>query len=389
VERPGQRVEETSPAEFTPPHCPRRDCPAHRPGGDVRFRWSKAGGYRRNVRRTRIPRFRCLVCRRTFSQQTFACSYFLKRPELLLPVAAGLVAGSAHRQLARSLGCAPSTVTRLASRLGRHGLLLQRLLLAELRERREVVVLDDFETFVGAQFYQLAVPTAVGGESAFVYGLDHALHLRGGRLNPYQRGRRSALFRRSGRPAPGERSRAVQRVLQALLAQTPTLHLVSDGNPLYDQALARLQGRARITHRRFPNPRRGPKGAPRSPAARERDRHLSAVDQLHRLVRHSQAHHRRETLAFGRSVNGVVERFFLLAVWRNLVKTCSERRPRRGTPATRLGLTVGRWSWAQVFARRLFLDHAPLSPDEKRIYHRGLLTPTLGPQRPHDPVYAL
>jgi hypothetical protein len=61
--------------------------------------------------------------------------------------AAGLNAGSAHRQLARSLGCAPSTVTRLAARLGRHAPLLSALLLDPLDGIREPVVFDHFESF--------------------------------------------------------------------------------------------------------------------------------------------------------------------------------------------------------------------------------------------------
>ena len=113
------------------------------------------------------------------------------------------------------------------------------------------------------------------------------------------------------------------------------------------------------------------------------------VDQFHRLVRHSLAHHRRETIAFGRSVNGLVERLHLLAVWRNLVKRRSERRPHRATPAATLGLTTGRWSWAQVFARRLFVAHVPLNDDDQQIYRRQASTPMLPVQTPHAPVYVL
>jgi len=389
VERPDQRVEDIPRGAFAPPHCPHPDCPCHHPGRGRDFRWSKVGSYTVKRSGAAIQRFLCHSCRRTFSQQTFACTYFLKRPELLLPVAAGLLAGSAHRQLARSLGCAPSTITRLAPRIGRHSLLLQRRLELEAAEIREPVVLDDFVSFVGAQFYQLAVPTAVGQSSAFVYRLDHALHLRGGRLNPHQRRRRDALLRRHGRPSAGARTRAVVRVLRALLAQSRTLRLVSDGCPLYDRALQQLQAQRRVEHRRFPNPPRGPKGAPRSPAARERDLQMFEVDQLHRLVRHSLAHHRRETIAFSRSVNGLVERLHLLAVWRNLVKRRSERRPHRATPAATLGLTTGRWSWAQVFAQRLFVGHLPLTDDDQQIYRRQTPTPMLHVQRPHDPVYVL
>lgn len=122
---PSQPVEGRRIDRFRPPHCPWPECPDHRP--TKRYRCKREGSFRRRVDpRRRVPRFRCPTCGRTFSLQSFACTYYSKRPELLLPVAAGLVAGSAHRQIARSLGCAPSTVTRLAARMGRHALLLQR-----------------------------------------------------------------------------------------------------------------------------------------------------------------------------------------------------------------------------------------------------------------------
>ncbi|HET8946112.1 MAG TPA: hypothetical protein VFQ07_03950, partial [Candidatus Polarisedimenticolia bacterium] len=80
---------------FQPHFCPRRGCPDHtrsQPG----FRFRRLGFYCTS-RRWRIPRFVCLTCRGSFSRQSFAVSYYSKRPELLAPVAAGLVAGSAHR----------------------------------------------------------------------------------------------------------------------------------------------------------------------------------------------------------------------------------------------------------------------------------------------------
>jgi FixJ family two-component response regulator len=69
-------------------------------------------------------------------------SYYSKRPELLVPIVAGLVGGSAHRQIARTLGCAPSTVTRSAARLGRHAMLL----LATARRALAASVAEAFVT---------------------------------------------------------------------------------------------------------------------------------------------------------------------------------------------------------------------------------------------------
>ena len=93
--------------DFKPPFCPRRGCKYHtRSEG---FRFQKKGTYR-TKRRTANPRYLCLGCRSTFCQNAFSLNYYRKRPELLRPVAAGMVAGSAYRQLARSLDCAPATV---------------------------------------------------------------------------------------------------------------------------------------------------------------------------------------------------------------------------------------------------------------------------------------
>ena len=120
---PSHSVEVRRSDRFKPPHCPRRDCPDHRPKG--RYRFTKEGSFKKKSgRRRRVPCYRCRTCKSYFSLQSFACTYYMKRPELLPVVAALLVAGCAHRQIAMFAGCAPSTVTRMAARIGRHSLLL-------------------------------------------------------------------------------------------------------------------------------------------------------------------------------------------------------------------------------------------------------------------------
>src|SRR6476660_9951377 len=202
---------------FQPAFCPRPECPEHRrtaPG----YRFRRHGVYA-SRRRSRVPRFLCLTCRRTFSRQTFAVSYYRKRPELMRPVAAGLVAGSAHRQLARNLGCAPSTVTRLSARLGRHALLLMARALEYLRGGlTEPVVLDHFETFEFTQDLPFGVATPVGRESWFVYGLDPAPHARTGARSAEQEERRT---RRPARPRHGGYQESSTRTVRLLLSLCP------------------------------------------------------------------------------------------------------------------------------------------------------------------------
>jgi hypothetical protein len=370
--------------QFRPRFCPWPECHEHRrllPG----YRFHRHGSYA--THRKRVPRFRCARCRRTFSRQSFAVSFYLKRPELLVPVAAGLQAGSGHRQIARTLGCAPSTVTRLSARLGRHALLLMARALRQLWGiLAEPVVLDHFETFEFTQDYPFGVATPVGRDSWFLYGVDPAPHPRSGRRSQVQQAR---LRRRPPRRLLGDYDASSLRVLRGLLRLASPrcpLQVDGDGHPAYDRAARRLGPRLRL--RRFPNPPRGPKGSPRSPAARARDRALFPVDALHTLLRHSLAHHRRETIAFGRRLNALMERLFLFTVWKNFVKRRSERRPDPGTPAMELGLTAERWSWRRVLSRRLFPHRESLPEAWRQLYRRDWTTPLLPSNLRHRPLHA-
>jgi transposase-like protein len=369
---PGTPVEHLS--GFQPAFCPRRGCPEHlrlTPG----FRFERHGFYSTR-RRWRIPRFRCLRCGASFSRQTYAVSYYSKRPELLIPIAAGLVGGSAHRQIARTLGCAPSTVTRNAARLGRHAILMMALARGELAGlAHETFVFDHFETFEFTQDYQFGVGTLVGSKSWFVYDLDPAPHGRTGHISPAQRHRLELRPRRQRYGGYVGSSRRVFERLRDVTLPGTTITIIGDGHKAYDRAVRDSSlGRA-IVLESYPNPERGPKGSPRSEAARIRDERMFPIDLLHKILRHSLAHQRRETIAFGRRLNAVMEQMFLTAVWRNFVKKRSERISRSGTPAMHLGLTRERWPWSRVFSRRLFPARIATPPLWAHLYRRLWTSP--------------
>ena len=79
---------------------------------------------------------------------------------------------------------------------------------------------------------------------------------------------------------------------------------------------------------------------------------MFAVDLLHKIWRHSQAHQRRETIAFARSETISLARVQVLMLWRNFCKRRTERRPCTTTPAMSIGLTDRRWSFAELYAER-------------------------------------
>jgi hypothetical protein len=316
-------------------------------------------------------------------------SYYKKRPELLRPVAAGLVAGSALRQIARSLECAPTTVAGISAHLGRHAMLLQARALSRLRGRvDEPVVFDHFETFEFTQDFQFGVGTAVGARSWFVYGLDPAPHGRSGRRSPAQQRRLRSRPKRATRGRYAGSTRRVLDLLFTLHRPDRTLVLRSDAHPDYRRALFKHPHRNSIRVESHPNPPRGARGAPRSRQAVDRDRAMFPVDLLHKILRHTLAHHRRETIAFARRINAAMERLFLTAVWRNFVKKRTERRPSKTTPAMSLGLSDAPWTWKRVLSRRLFFDRIDLPEPWPVLYRREWTTPLLSSNTRHRLVRA-
>ncbi len=344
---PCQPIDVRRTDRFRPPHCPRPECPAHRHVG-AGYRYKRDGWFRRACApRRKEPRFRCKTCGGGFSRRTFCATYRLKRPELLEPVADLLVAGSCLRQIARHLGCAPSTVMRLSVRLGRHATLFQKRAFQAIDGIREPVVFDHFEAFVRSQVERLAIGTPVGQHSWYVFP-QSAARYRGST----RRSRRKRALRRAIEPTPpGAVVRSVCESLGLLTSKAiGALELVSDEHPAYRTAIRGFG--SEIRHRVYANPKRSPgHGVSR---ARTRNREMFPADLLHKLLRHCQAHHRRETIAFGRKSSSVLGRAELHAVWRNFIKLVTERRPTTLTPAIQIGLTDRRWGWRDVLAERLF-----------------------------------
>ena len=280
-------------------------------------------------------------------------------------VARGLAACSAHRQIARSNHCSKTTVTRMAERLGRHAILFHARCLASLPCIQEAVVHDHFETFVGRQDRALGIGTAVGSQSWFVYDIDPAPH-RGS-------GRRPDRTPDQSKTSVSNSSyvKSIQRTFRGLMSHSTEdnrLTCIVDGRNDYRVAARAVDLRSRITLRVYPNPKRGPKGAPRSQEARDRDHAMFPVDQLHQLLRHTCADHKRETIAFGRRIESIIGRAHLMAVWKNFIKGRSERRPDRTTPAMKVGLTGSRWRWERLLSRRLFPERERLTDTAALIY---------------------
>jgi transposase-like protein len=358
-----------SAALFTPPHCPNPACPFHAdPQG---WRFKKNGHHWRLSDRSPVQRYRCSQCQRSFSSQTFSTRYWLKKPDLLLPVLHGLLSCAGYRQIARAQSVSPSTVALHANRLGRHMLLFHE----QQRPKgapREPIVLDGFESFELSQYWLTHLNTVVGAESHFHYGTTVAELRRKGRMTRRQKRRRAELEAGYGRPDPRAIETSVAEVLALVVPPgSGEVTLRSDEHQAYPRALRGLRPGRRFRHELTSSTERRTTSNPLFPA-----------NLLHLLFRHGGANHKRETIAFSKRNHAMLMREALVRVWRNWVKHVSERR-RQGTPAMRLGLTKRPLEWGEILGARIFVTRAKLPAPLERYYFARVPTRQLPSAREH------
>jgi hypothetical protein len=336
----------------------------------------RKGFFLRQRRPRRIQRYRCQHCGRGFSSQTFSTTYWLKRPDLLRALFFRSLACSAHRQVAREFDVAHTTIQRQLERVGRHCLLLHE----RLRPRgplAEPLVLDGFRTLESGHYWPFDLNLLIGADSHFLYGFQDAELRRGGRMRPGQRRHREALERRHGRPHPQATREAVRELVARVVPPDTGVEIRSDEHRAYPQAFRRLGGRRRVVH--TPTSSR---------AARTSHNPLFAVNLADLLLRHSGANHKRETIAFSKRRQGALYRVAIFAVWRNYVKSVSERK-RDAPPAVRLGLIPRPLRVDDLLGRRLFPWHTPLRGWLRRCYSGQIPTRCLARCRVHRKRYAL
>ena len=306
------------PAHFIPPFCPNPTC-RHHSGLRDDWRFKRAGFFTRLALPHRIQRFTCLHCGRSFSSQSFATTYWLKRPDLPRLVFMKSVGGMAARQIARDLEVAPSSVDRTIARLGRHCLLLHTKMTADTRPAGDLV-LDGFESFEFSQYFPFHHHLLVEADTGFFWHFTDSPLRRKGRMTEAQKHRRELLEACLGRPDPRAIEKDVHELLRTALARETSVTIRSDDHRSYPRAFRGLT--CRIRHEITPSRER-----------RDADNPLFEINLLDLLIRHSQANHKRETIAWSKRRQGSAERLAALLVWRNYMKRRWEKRCRQ-TPAT-------------------------------------------------------
>jgi transposase-like protein len=357
---------------FRPPFCPNPRCKYHH--NPVGWRFRRIGFFTRLQAPHRIQRYLCSHCRRSFSSQTFSPTYWLKRADLLATLYDRINNCSCFRQIARCVGVSPSTVMNHAARLGRHCLLFHQLRRPK-RAPDEPFVIDGFESFEFSQFYPLHVNLAAGSHSQFLYAFTDAELRRKGRKTSRQKRKQHQDEARYGRPDPKAIEHSVADLLSLALPAGSKARVRSDEHRAYPRAIRRLHD-VTIVHEMTSSKR-----------ARTYNNPLFPVNRMDLLLRHQSANHKRETIAYSKRRQAVMERLAMFAVWHNFQKLCSENK-KDGTPAQRLGLWSGRLSTARLLRDRLFPSQIQLPAVWRGYYDRTIVTRRIPNGKQHRLTYA-
>jgi hypothetical protein len=278
--------------------------------------------------------------------------------------------GMANRQIARDLKVSPETINRHIARLGRHCLLFHNQMMKMSPPVHEIVV-DGFESFEFSQYFPIHHHVAVEkGSDFFIYFTDSELR-RKGRMTEHQKRRRKELEMMLGRPDPKAVEKDMRQTLEVALQDQPDATVFSDDHPAYKLSIKTMP--TKIDHRITPGS-----------AHRDKNNSLWEVNLLDLLIRHSNANHRRETIAWSKRRQGSAERLAILLVWRNYMKGRREKVRGSPTPAMERGMMDRPLEINELLGKRLFRTRCVLPTRWSEYYDRRVNTRALQRNLRHE-----
>jgi hypothetical protein len=185
---------------FVPPRCPNQECPAHlHPESIPDGFYNPNGSYQPKCRPCPVPRFKCRVCHRGFSRQTFRVDYCDNKPHLNSYLFKLLASGMGLRQSARILPLSRRCTELKARKISHHLGRLNRNLMDQMPEGTRFS-LDEMETFEGERaVLPVTVPILIEVDSMYVVATDVAPIRASGKMSA---DRRSAIAKAEEREGP-------------------------------------------------------------------------------------------------------------------------------------------------------------------------------------------
>ena len=282
-------------AGWFPLHCPSEACPSRT---QEPFAYQCKGRFSRKVDGRTVQRYKCLVCRKGFSSQTFRVDYRLKKPWLPVALFQDFISKCSFRQAGRNLACKTDTVLRHFELVAEQARAIQALFLE--RHKREgpglsgTFQLDELETFeTDRRLQPLTVPILISKKTRFVVHAETGTLPARGNLRPRDLLRKKAYEKAAGGKRVSrskEATTACFEVLRDHLGVDASFDVQTDEKKTYPLLLRNVFGK-QVRHQWAS-----------SKAVRNRSSLLfpinnvlaQARDNMSRLVRRSWCHSKRE-----------------------------------------------------------------------------------------------
>ena len=374
---------------FIPPFCPNSSCYLHS-GRMPPYRWYTGDGHHHTKAFGQVQRFRCLLCGKTFSTQTFSVDYYAKKTVPYEDLRARHSGSMCLRAIARSMGLSTGSVQNRLDRLARQAIAAHAKLRPSL-DRRDPICIDGFVSFDTSQYFPSEVTISVTSSSQVVLDLSHATHRRSGVMTEAQKERAELLYEGftfehdavartfkdvfdiSSRERPPER----YRPFIVITDEKREYQRVVRGSELW----LKQDEEHRVIHLTVP-----------SILPRNVQNPLFPSNYIDREIRKDQANHHRETTCFNRSVANGMGRLALYLIDHNYRKKFRIKAPVRNK---RVHGEVGGIPRALIDRvlraathKRAFLSRLKLEPCFERIWKKDFLTPGMVHPEPL-PAYAL
>ncbi len=282
--------------------------------------------------------------------------------------------GMANSQIARVLGCHPSTVDRKLDRMGRHCLLY---LLIKLRAGKlpDEIVFDGLETFEFSQFHPWHLNIAVEKSSDYILDFNESELRRKGAMTDGQKEKRMKLEELHGRPDPKAIEKSTAAIFDNLIGDQDHVTVYTDQHHQYIKPLQKFGDQ--VTHDKTS-----------SKDHRGCHNRLFAVNRYDMLFRHNSKNHTRETIAPSVRRQAGIYRAAVFAVYMNFMMDRRQRGIKDLTPAMVRGVVERKLSYSDIFDCRLFVFHYELPERCRQYYFREVVTRALPRNKGHTMKYA-
>lgn len=360
------------------PFCPNPSCAQHfRSTESPMGKWYQAAGWYSTKSFGHVRRFRCRVCGRWFSQQSFSIDYRAHKKVDYRELLTRHASSASGRAICRAMALSQGTVQNRIDRLARQALALHTRL-APLARKDERVCVDGFVSFDRSQYFPSEITLSIASESRFILEMSQTNRRRSGTMTPRQRERAKLLYAQAKLEKGGVK-RTFREILDSLererkLAPELPLILTTDEKPEYAEVLRRhplfrAQDAAhRVVHQTV-----------NSKLPRTYANPLFASNYLDREIRKDQANHHRESTCFSRNVANSLSRLTCYLFHHNYLKKYLIKAPlgdqRTHAEAAGISPALTAELVRKAFSLRAFLSRESLSPPGEKIWRKASPTP--------------